>query len=193
MTALLQHELGPFTIEDWHALPERKDGTRLELMEGYWIVTPPPGGPHQWAEKRLLSCLDAAMVTAARTDLYALSGIGIEISTPSRTAVIPDFTVLDTPPAATSFDPVNALLVGEIWSPGNSTLERMQKLNSCALAGVPFFWSVVQDGRGPTELVAYRLERGQYVAEETVKDGQGPATVTAAPVPVEVDVSALRV
>lgn len=193
MTALVQHELGPFTVEDWHALPAREDGTRLELLEGYWLVTPPPSGQHQWAEGEIVSLLKSAVRQASRTELYALGGIGVEISTANRTAVIPDFAILDTPPTGTSFAPSNVLLVGEIWSPGNSWFEQQQKLNACARAGVPFFWSVAQDQRGPTELVAYELEHGQYVPVVTVKAGEGPARVAAAPIPVEVDVSALRV
>ncbi|RCW43975.1 Uma2 family endonuclease [Halopolyspora algeriensis] len=193
MTALVQHELGPFTVDDWHALPAREDGTRLELIEGYWLVTPPPSGQHQWTESEILGLLKSALQAAGRTDLYALGGIGVEISTTYRTAVIPDFIILDTPPIGTSFDPSHVLLVGEIWSPGNSSSEQRQKFDSFARAGVPFFWSVAQDGRGPTELVAYRLERGYYIPELTAKAGEGSVSITASPVPVELDVAALRV
>lgn len=193
MTALVQHELGPFTVDDWHALPAREDGSRLELLEGYWLVTPPPGGPHQWAESEIVSLLKAAVRRASRTDLYALGGVGVEISTANRTAVIPDFAILDTPPAGTSFAASHVLLAGEIWSPGNSWFEQQQKLNSFARAGVTFFWSVSQDESGPTQLVAYTLEHGQYVPEATVEAGEGAVTVTASPVAVDVDVSALRV
>lgn len=193
MTALVQHELGPFTIDDWHALAAREDGTRLELIEGYWLVTPPPSGQHQWAESELIALLKNALRAVGRTDLYALGGVGVEISTAYRTAVIPDFTILDIPPAGASFAPEHVLLVGEIWSPGNTSSEQRQKFDACARAGVPFFWSVAQDGRGPTELVAYRLERGHYAPGLAVKSGEGPVTVTAGPAPVELDVAALRV
>lgn len=116
----------------------------------------------------------------------------MEISTANRTAVIPDFVVLDTPPVGPSFDPANVLLFGEIWSPGNTWSEQQRKFDSCAHAGIPYFWSVAQDRRGPVEVTAYRLEQGHYVAEVTVKLGDGPVTITASPAPVELDVVALR-
>lgn len=192
MTAVVQHEIGPFTIADWHALPEREDGSRLELLEGYWLVTPPPTGQHQWAEKQLIQALDHAISSARSTDLYALGGIGVEISTEHRTALIPDFAVLNAPPVGASFRPENLLLAGEIWSPGNSSHEQRDKHDACAGAGIPFFWSVAQDRGGPVELAAYRLDRGRYTLDTTAKLGDGAVTITASPVPVVVDVAALR-
>lgn len=195
---MAQHEIGPFTIADWHALPAREDGSRLELIEGYWLLTPPPTGQHQWAENELVSLLKTAIRQSARTDLYAVSGVGVEISTADRTALVPDIVVLDTRPVGTSFAAENVLLAGEIWSPGNTSNEQRAKFHACENAGVPFFWSVAQDRGGPVELAAYRLDRGRYVRESTAKAEQAPATIgetttiTASPVPVELDVTALR-
>lgn len=191
MTAMAQHEIGPFTIEDWHALPAREDGSRLELIEGYWLLTPPPTGQHQWAEKKLIKVLDTA-ITSTSSDLHAVAGVGVEISTEDRTALVPDVVVLDTRPLGTSFAAKNVLLAGEIWSPGNAQSEQLAKFHACEGAGVPFFWSVAQDRGGPVELAAYRLDRGRYVRETTAKAEQGAVTITASPVPVELDVTALR-
>ncbi len=110
----------------------------------------------------------------------------------NRKEVIPESAVLDTPPIGPSFDPANVLLFGEIWSPGNTWSEQQRKFDSCAHAGIPHFWSVAQDRRGPVELVAYRLEDGHYVSETTTKLGDGPLTVTTGPVSVELDIAALR-
>lgn len=192
VTALVQHELGPFTLADWHALPAREDGTRLELIEGYWLVTPPPSGQHQWAEKHLVRALDAAIGHAQRSDLYAVSGVGVELSTSYRTAVIPDLVVLDVAPVGNSFAAGNVLLAGEIWSPGNTLREQRDKFDACADAGIPFFWSIAQDRRGPVELTAYRLDRGRYTPETSAKLDEGPVTITASPVPVEVDLALLH-
>lgn len=192
MTALVQHELGPFTIADWHALPAREDGSRLELIEGYWLVTPPPSGQHQWAEKRIISLFDQAISTAERADLYAVGGIGVEISTSNRSALIPDFVVLDTPPVGTSFQPGNVLLIGEIWSPGNTSSEQQEKFQACERAGIPYFWSVAQDHGGPVELAAYRLVDGRYACEGTAAIDQGPVRIASSPVPLDVDVASLR-
>lgn len=192
MSALVQHELGPFTVEDWRALPPREDGSRLELIEGYWLVTPAPTGQHQFAEKRVLNALDAAIATGGRPDLTALSGIGVEVSTPNRTAIIPDFAVLAVPPIGTRFAPSDVLLVGEIWSPGNTSSEQRGKFDGCEREKVPFFWSIAQDEIGPTELVSYRLIGRRYEPEDHIKLGDGRQTITAGPVAVELDLAHLR-
>jgi Uma2 family endonuclease len=192
VTAVLEYELGPFTIADWHALASREDGKRLELLEGHWLATPPPSGQHQAASLALLVLLREAIGQANRTDLHALGGIGIEISTPSRTALIPDIAVLDTRPIGASFAPRSVRLVGEIWSPGHSFREQHDKHAAYASAGVPFFWSITQDTGGPVELTAYELEHGHYVPKATAKAGEGPVTITASPVPVTLDVASLR-
>ncbi|GAA0545044.1 Uma2 family endonuclease [Saccharopolyspora erythraea] len=192
MTALLPHELGPFTIAHWHALPAREDGSRLELIEGYWLVTPPPSGQHQWAEGEMVFALKSAIRQAGRTDLFAVAGVGVEISTTYRTALVPDFVVLNTRPLANSFQASEVVLAGEIWSPGNSGRERKDKFAAYEQAGVPFFWSIAQDLGGPTELAAYRLEDGRYVCEATAEAGQGRFGIAACPVAVELDITALR-
>lgn len=193
MTAVVQnHELGPFTVADWHALPAREDGSRLQLLGGHWLVTPPPSGQHQWAESELISLLKNSLRRAGRTDLYALGGVGIELSTAHRTALIPDFAVLSTRPVGTSFQAQQVVLAGEIWSPSNTFREQQDKHAAYARAEVPFFWSVVQDRGGPIELAAYRLEHGHYVCETMVNVNQGLITISASPVPVDVDVATLR-
>lgn len=192
MTVLVQHEVGPFTITDWHALAPREDGSRLELIEGNWLVTPPPSGQHQWASLELLVRLRAAIRQAAGPDLHAVGGVGVEISTPSRSALVPDIAVLDIPPIGTTFRATNLVLAGEIWSPRNSIREQHEKHAAYADANVPYFWDITQDDRGPIELTAYQLEHEHYVAQVSVKLGDGPVTITAGPVPVEIDISLLR-
>lgn len=188
----LQHELGPFTTDDWHALAPREDGSRLELLEGNWLVTPPPTGQHQWAEGRLLGELNSAITRAEHRDLFAVGGIGVEISTRSRSALIPDIAVLNVRPLGAAFQPDSVVLAGEIWSPRNSYFEQHEKHAAYAGAGIPFFWDIAQDTRGPIALTAHRLQDDHYVAETTVKLGDGPVTITASPVAVEIDVASLR-
>ncbi|WP_243789126.1 Uma2 family endonuclease [Saccharopolyspora gloriosae] len=192
MVAPMQHELGPFTVADWHALPPREDGSRLELIEGYWLVTPAPSGQHQWAESELIGTLKSSLRQAGRSDLYALGGVGVEINAPQQSALIPDFLVLGTPPVGNSFRPEHVLLAGEIWSPGNTFREKQDKFTHFAAVGVPFFWSITQDRRGPDELTAYRLEDGHYEVREQILLSAGRKAVTTAPVPVELDIADLR-
>jgi len=60
-----------------------------------------------------------------------------------------------------------------------------------AAAGVPFLWTVDRQC-GIHELTAHRLRDDQYVVENTVKSA-GPTTVTAAPVPITLDLADLVV
>ncbi|QGK69502.1 Uma2 family endonuclease [Allosaccharopolyspora coralli] len=192
MTALLNDELGPFTVADWHALPERGDGTRLELLGGHWLVSPPPGGPHQWASTKLIRTLTESMETSGRSDLYVLGGIGVALSTRGRHALIPDFAVLNRPPDATSFRPEDVLLAGEIWSPGNTFSERRAKHDAYADGGIEFFWSIEQDEHGPVELIAYRLGDDGYHVESSADAREGVVRITACPAPLDIDLASLR-
>ncbi len=191
VTALLNDELGPFTVADWHALPERDDGTRLELLGGHWLVSPPPGGPHQWATLELLVLLRDA-VARSQTDLYVVGGIGVALSTRGRHALIPDFAVLNRPPNATSFRPEDVVLAGEIWSPGNTFSERRAKHDPYADGGIEYFWSIEQDEHGPVELIAYRLGDGGYHVESSADAREGVVTITACPTPLDIDLASLR-
>lgn len=184
VTAALDHPIGPNTIDDWLAADAPADGGRLELIWGYWVVTPPPTGQHQWATDTLCHSLRQAVRAAGRSDLFPVTGIGVEISTALRTALIPDVAVLNRRPVGTNF-PADALeLVVEVWSPGNSRSERETKLAAYAGAGVPFLWEVA-DGK----LRACRLEGGRYMEEPLA--GSGLVRVTGAPVPVDIDLGEL--
>lgn len=192
MTALPRTELGPFTLPDWDSLPAREDGSRLELIEGYWHLTPPPSGQHQAASLEVLVALRSAIRHSEREDLYVVGGVGVKISTVGRTALIPDILILNTRPIGNAFTPDNVLLAGEIWSPGNTNVEQRDKFNAFATAGIPYFWSIAQDHGGPVELAAYRLHNGQYLCDTTTKLDSGPTTITASPIPTTINISDLR-
>lgn len=192
MSAAIEHPIGPYTVEDWLALDPSVDGSRLELILGYLHVTPAPTGEHQWAASILVQLLRETLVSADRTDLYVVPAVNVRISTPWRTALIPDVVVLDVKPRGVSFAPDNLQLAVEIWSPGNDRAERETKLSAYAGAGVPFVWTLEQDKLGAMTVTAYRLDKGKYVEESQVKPGSW-ATITAAPVPVRLDPAQLTV
>lgn len=191
MSAALQHPLGPYTVEDWLAMDRPADGSRLELILGYLHVTPPPSGKHQYASSYLVQWLRAAFKAEGRRDLYVVPEIGVRISTPWRTGLIPDVVVLTRRPDGADFAAEELALVAEVWSPGNTAAEREIKMAAYAGAGVPFVWTVDQghDLAGPT-LTAFRLADGRYVMENKVQ-ADGPAVITAAPVPVHLDLTEL--
>jgi Uma2 family endonuclease len=192
VSAVLEHPMiGPYTVEDWLDLDPPVDGSRLELIFGYLHMTPAPSGDHQRAAFRLARLVEDAIQAAGRTDLHVVPAVNVRISTAWRTALIPDVVVLNTRPVGPSFAADALVLAVEVWSPGNSRAERDTKMASYAAAGVPFLWTIDQDQLcGPT-LTAYRLEQGRYVEEMTVP-ASTTATITAAPVPVELDPADLQ-
>jgi Uma2 family endonuclease len=187
VSAALEHPIGPTTVEEWLARAHPSDGSRLELIYGYLHVSPPPSGQHQHAGDELRAVLKNALRDARRTDLYPVTGVGVKISTPWRTALIPDLVVLNTRPVAVAFEPGDLALVVETWSPGNSRTERETKMSAYAGAGVPFFWAVNQDRIGGSTVTAYYLEAGKYIEELTARPGTTVTVKAAAPVPVTFD------
>ncbi|MCP2261035.1 putative restriction endonuclease [Streptoalloteichus tenebrarius] len=131
--------------------------------------------------------LTVAIREAGRSDLFAVTAIGVEISAERRNAFIPDVAVIDTKPIGGVLKPENLLLAVEIWSPGDSRREREDKRTGYAEAGIPFFWTVHQERfpSAPT-VVAHRLDGERYVEDVTAVPGTS-VTITAAPVPVTFD------
>lgn len=155
-----RYMIGPYTVADWLALPVRVDGSRVELINGYLHVTPPPSTGHQRAAGRLWRLLEDSLRAQGRTECDVLMAVGVQISTAWRTALIPDVVVLDRQVDA-AIVPVDALLlVVEVWSGGNTRAERETNKAAYAAAGVPFFWALTEDC-----LAAYRLVNGEYAVE----------------------------
>ncbi|MCP3799262.1 Uma2 family endonuclease [Allokutzneria sp. A3M-2-11 16] len=193
MSAAVDHPMiGPHTVEEWLALDPPGDGSRHELIFGYFHVTPAPAGEHQHLAYRLARLVDDALRAAGRSDLFVVPAVNVRISTAWRTGLIPDVVVLTRKPVGVSFAAEELALAVEVWSPGNTRDERETKLAGYAGAGVPFVWTIDQpnDLNALPTLTAYQLKDGQYSAENTVRTA-GPATVTAAPVPVVLDLAEL--
>ncbi|MDR6596822.1 Uma2 family endonuclease [Saccharothrix longispora] len=184
MSAALQHPVGPHTVDEWLALPPAEDGARTELIFGYLHVSPAASNEHQFASLELAVLLRSAIAASGREDLFAVQAVNVKISSAIRTGLIPDVVIVDRKQRGTSY-PAHALVVAvELWSPGNTREERETKMAAYAAAGVPFMWAVFEED--DPRLVAHRLERDRYVVENVVRPG-GPATVTASPIPVTVD------
>ncbi|MFI9814786.1 Uma2 family endonuclease [Saccharothrix variisporea] len=183
--------IGPHTVEDWLELDPAPDGSTIELIMGHLFVTPTPSLGHQRLSRRIERLVEDALATAGRTDLEVLATVNIEISSTIRTALIPDVVVLSDGRNGVFAPAEDLSLVVEIWSPGNTLAERETKAASYALAGVPFFWALDQPSKlNPLRLTAHRLENGLYKAENTLET-EGPQTITAAPVPITLDLADL--
>lgn len=190
MTAALEHPLGPNTVADWRTADHPDDGRRLELILGHFFMSPSPGGPHQYATGALYRALWEAVTAADRKDLHVVLGVGVEISTPWRTALIPDVAVLNVRPTETSFPPEALVLAVEVWSPGNSRSERETKIAAYAAAGVEFLWIVEPGRNGPVQFRAYRLVNGSY--REEASGGTGAVLISVpGPVLISIDTAEL--
>ncbi len=194
MSAALEHILGPHTVAEWRQTDPPTDGARLELILGHFVLSPHPGGPHQFAVGALYRTLWFAAKAAGRTDLCVLPGAAVEISTAWRTALVPDVVVLGAKPHPTTFEPEDLVLAVEVWSPGNKRAERELKIAGYAGAGVEFLWTVemAKDQRGPHRFRALRLVHGVY-REELVDEIGAELTGVPAPFPVDLDASSLFV
>lgn len=190
VSAALAHPIGQHTIEDWLAMDQPEDGSRLELILGYFHVSPSPSVHHQFAGDELRLLFREALRRAGRDDLTAVTAVAAEISSLMRTGLIPDVVVIDTPPFGRSVKAKNLLLAAEVWSPGNTRGERESKVIAYANAGVPYFWALQQGRDGMVSVTAYRLENGQYVEELTAEPGE-TVTIKAAPVPITFDPAVL--
>ena len=191
MSVAYEHNIGPTTVDDWLARDHPTDGSRLELIFGHLHVSPAPSGRHQYTGDLLQTMLFDALRKAGRTDLYAVTGVGVRISTSLRTAFIPDVVVLNTKPLATCFQVEDLELAVEVWSPGNTRAERETKKAVYASGNVPFFWEVNEDRLGSLTLVTHVLKDGQYVEDLTARPGT-TVTINAAPVPVAFDPAILH-
>lgn len=81
------------------------------------------------------------------------------------------------------------LPAGEVWSPDDRPDQREAKAAAYAAARVPFLWMVEQQDE-THEITARRLCGERYVVAQTVRS-TGSVTMTAAPVPITVDLAAL--
>jgi Uma2 family endonuclease len=186
-----QHPIGPHTVDQWRAADHPVDGGRLELIWGYYHVSPPPGGPHQYAAGAIYRALWDAVRAAGRTDLHPVLAVGVEITTALRTALIPDVAILNTRPAAVSFPPEALELAVEVWSPGNSRSERETKLAAYAAAGVPFLWTMESRQSGhQIDFHTFELAGGVY-KERTNLTKDGVVSGLPCPVPVSLTLADL--
>ncbi|GHF74306.1 Uma2 family endonuclease [Amycolatopsis bartoniae] len=184
-----KHPLGPATVEDWLAADTPVDGSRLELILGYFAMTPPPTSGHQRLSFRLARIVDDALRAAGTAALEVLPAVGVRISTPFRTALIPDLVVAKVGDSRPAFEPGDVLLAVEVWSPGNGKGERETKMASYAQAGIPYLWLVETPDGKPVAFRGYRLEDAKYV--EVIRADNGETITAPGPVPVEIDTSAL--
>jgi Uma2 family endonuclease len=161
-----QHGEPSFDVLRWHdepwtaqlaldLLPET-NGPKVEVLSGSVIVTPHAGFDHQNAELDLAYLLKQA---ARRAKLWLYHEVNI-IS--GDDLFIPDIAVLRSSGGGrVAMDIAEAVLLGEIVSPGNRRKDVIDRPREYAAAGVPFFLRVDLRNRVPT-IALFELLDGEY-------------------------------
>lgn len=159
-----------FTVDQYVKM--RLEHRWTELLDGRIVVNPSPRPWHGLLVRRLATALEQA----APKQFVVLTEQDVVLN--DNTAPAPDIVVV----RADTFDldrvaqPASeAVLVAEVWSPGNRPEERALKPKRYAAAGIPFFWGI-ERRHGRLLVSTHRLEQnsgeyaqfGEYADEITV-------------------------
>jgi Uma2 family endonuclease len=149
---------------------------RYEIIDGRLLVTPPASETHEdwcdWARFLLHS--------AAPSGWRVKSNIGLRY--PGHN-LIPDLVALspNTPRAESDYNPVVPALVVEVESPSTRAVDRVDKLEAYAAAGIGTYWRIERTGI----VNIYRLTDDGYGEPLVLKPGESaeldhpyPVTVT---------------
>jgi len=157
-----------WTRADFERLP---DEGRWEVVEGRAILVPPPLFPHQKISARLNRLLDERIEKIGYGS--AVPAVTVFIPRPARSygeiqSRIPDLVVSrrEPPDYFEAGEPPD--LVIEILSTPRGNVERTEKLDDYALAGIGEYWIVDPFQRA---VEVYRLVSGAYGDPEIVSHG----------------------
>ena len=125
-----------YTIADLQRFPD--DGQRYELLEGFLLVTPAPGAPHQLIASRLQVALANYLGKRAH-----VTGPGV-IERKPKTHLEPDLLVFPGPikKDVKWTDLTAHWLAVEVFSRSSRTYDRAYKRDAYLALGVPEVWLV---------------------------------------------------
>ncbi len=131
-----------YTLEEFWALPEPPDHSKLELIAGVLYMTPPPGYTHDNAVSRLNRLLSEYLMKSGYPGTLYVPRAAIWTS--ANTYLEPDLFYVSTETEAT-LDPehrTTADLVIEVISPGSAIYDRNTKADTYAALDVRELWLV---------------------------------------------------
>lgn len=166
-TAPIYPQADPWTVDDLDRLP---DGLHYEIIDGSLLVSPPPAAFHQITALRLVDQIKEALPD----DMEVLSPSGVDVAV---SYLEPDIAVvraaaIDANPKR--FAASDMLLVVEVISPSNASIDRHEKPLRYAEVGIPYFWRVELEGDRSPYVVRYGLDDSGVKYEElgTVHAGE---------------------
>jgi Uma2 family endonuclease len=131
-----------YTLEEFWALPEPPDHSKLELIAGVLYMTPPPGYRHDNAVSRLNRLLSEFLVESKDTGTLYVPRAAIWTS--PNTYLEPDLFYVSAETEA-RLEPnrrTTADLVVEVISPGSAIYDRNTKADTYAALGVKELWLI---------------------------------------------------
>ena len=131
-----------YTLEEFWALPEPPDHSKVELIAGVLYMTPPPDYTHNNAVSRLIRLLSDYLTKSS--DKGTLFVPRAAIWTGKNTYLEPDLFYVSAE-TKEELDPrhfTTADLVIEVISPGSAIYDRNTKADTYAALGVKELWLV---------------------------------------------------
>jgi Uma2 family endonuclease len=169
-------EVVPLTVEALRVLDDQgffdNDPNRYELIDGFLIMTPPPGSNHRFTERRAAKALFRALIAKALDeDLSVQTGGAFQIG--DKTLLGPDLVVIQESNAPTDPAPSDVIIMVQIaWSSRERDLKA--KADLYAGAGIEDYW--VLDVPAKTVIVHRDPEGGIY---QSVQTFAAPASISA--------------
>ncbi len=131
-----------YTLDEFWALPEPPDHSKLELIAGVLYMTPPPGYTHDNAVSRLNRLLSEYLTQSNHPGTLYVPRAAIWTS--PNTYLEPDLFYVSAETEA-KLDPqhrTTADLVIEVISPGSAIYDRNTKADTYAALGIQELWLV---------------------------------------------------
>jgi Uma2 family endonuclease len=169
-----------WTEDEYLALGELD--IRTELIDWKIAVSPTPNRPHQGIAYYLMTSLEPVAWAAGLS-----SFLDSDVRLHPGTIVAPDIVIgkLNWKPGVA--DAADVILVAEVTSPSNQSVDRGSKNAQYASAGIPWYLLVEPDMSDyyGVALRLFRLDGAQYVEHAYARQGQ--SLVSDEPFPIDID------